>query len=903
MHLCPIKILTKEVKMKHIFTITKRFLLTSILVFAFIADGQVHSQMIYPSEVDKKLLEKVKNSDRSEFRYIPKRPGHYSAEEWRAVIDETWGEGLPTETKLNIFDGFWNTIDKSYPSFFHINVNWDSLRDVYRPEVESGVSRGRFFAIMCQLEFALHDVHTWVCDLPVAMDTLKPGVPLLVVDGYKSIDDKINGYSEYSHFGAGLSPLPDSSLLVYDVVANHPLGLERGDIVVGYDGIPWKVIYKELLKAELPFAAYAGTGVGTSDFSVTHHLLTAAGENWHLFDTIDIVKYNSGETLHLPTALLQDQQMEFLASAQLPIPGVPFPDFENGHGISWGLINGTQIGYIYAWNWRYTDQAPGSKSAGDDFREAIISLMNDYNTTGLIIDSRRCAGGQNGEWAWSLEVIFNQDQDRFRDDRRNNPNDHFSMEVFQEIEFYNTDEIIADKELYDRPIAVLTGPASGSAGDYMPLMMRYHPMAKIFGLPTNAAFGWSISTQEISIILPVFPNYYIDISQYSEDWHFQLTIANACLWENPGEYLTHLNIPVDDEVWLTQEDVAKEEDTVVKRAMEWINNLAYAHDVSINKICTESSTDTVLVSAIVENPNHDELSVKAILFNHENTFADSFYFHNDGINGDISSDDSIWVANCTTRNMEDIYDVWVKTEDLTANTIRTLPKVATFTTLGPITFSDYVRSSLDTITFPSQVLRLACRFGLENMGSTGTAKDVTAKLICIDSCASFFQFQEDVYVSNLSYGDIEPEETVLSQGDKYIYFFESKCTDSAQYALEIYSNSIYFWSDTFTVYVDTISTSSKELEINIPKVFALSQNYPNPFNPKTVISWQLPVGSEVDLSIFNILGQKVATLVSRKQKAGFYEVEWDAGGFASGVYYYRLQAGEYVATKKLVLLK
>jgi hypothetical protein len=65
----------------------------------------------------------------------------------------------------------------------------------------------------------------------------------------------------------------------------------------------------------------------------------------------------------------------------------------------------------------------------------------------------------------------------------------------------------------------------------------------------------------------------------------------------------------------------------------------------------------------------------------------------------------------------------------------------------------------------------------------------------------------------------------------------------------------------------------------------------------------LAVGSDVDLSIYNVLGQKVATLVSGKQKAGLHTVEWDAGGLASGVYYYRLVAGEYVDCKKLVLMK
>jgi len=91
---------------------------------------------------------------------------------------------------------------------------------------------------------------------------------------------------------------------------------------------------------------------------------------------------------------------------------------------------------------------------------------------------------------------------------------------------------------------------------------------------------------------------------------------------------------------------------------------------------------------------------------------------------------------------------------------------------------------------------------------------------------------------------------------------------------------------------------------NIPIAFSLYQNYPNPFNPKTVISYQLPVISEVELSIFNILGQKTVVLVSEKQPAGTYKVEWDAGGFASGIYLYRIETDKgFVKTRKLVLLK
>ena len=90
----------------------------------------------------------------------------------------------------------------------------------------------------------------------------------------------------------------------------------------------------------------------------------------------------------------------------------------------------------------------------------------------------------------------------------------------------------------------------------------------------------------------------------------------------------------------------------------------------------------------------------------------------------------------------------------------------------------------------------------------------------------------------------------------------------------------------------------------LAKDFKLDQNFPNPFNPKTKISYQLPTSTSVQLSIYNLLGQKVATLVNKKQSAGNYSVQWDASGFASGVYLYRLETNNgYKQTRKLVLLK
>ena len=96
--------------------------------------------------------------------------------------------------------------------------------------------------------------------------------------------------------------------------------------------------------------------------------------------------------------------------------------------------------------------------------------------------------------------------------------------------------------------------------------------------------------------------------------------------------------------------------------------------------------------------------------------------------------------------------------------------------------------------------------------------------------------------------------------------------------------------------------SLNDLE-NSPKVYQLNQNYPNPFNPITAISYQLSAISDVELNVYNLLGQNMVTLVSKRQNAGFYQVEWDASGFASGVYYYKLNAGEFLQVKKMILLQ
>ena len=133
------------------------------------------------------------------------------------------------------------------------------------------------------------------------------------------------------------------------------------------------------------------------------------------------------------------------------------------------------------------------------------------------------------------------------------------------------------------------------------------------------------------------------------------------------------------------------------------------------------------------------------------------------------------------------------------------------------------------------------------------------------------------------------------------YSFVDKLIDAGKY---FYRLKQIDFSGTFE-YSDVV-----EVEVRILDKFTLEQNYPNPFNPTTKISWQSPVSSLPDgkagwqvLKVFDVLGNEVATLVDEEMEAGYHSIDFDASDLPSGVYFYRIQAGNFVDTKKLILLR
>jgi plastocyanin len=131
-----------------------------------------------------------------------------------------------------------------------------------------------------------------------------------------------------------------------------------------------------------------------------------------------------------------------------------------------------------------------------------------------------------------------------------------------------------------------------------------------------------------------------------------------------------------------------------------------------------------------------------------------------------------------------------------------------------------------------------------------------------------------------------------------VFTYEVKVAGTYNYKCDVHSGSGMVGQ--FTAVATEVDEKISTVQ---PGSYDLSQNYPNPFNPKTTIRFSVPGSQNVVLTVYNVLGNKVATLTDGSQTAGAHEVEFDASTLPSGIYYYKMQAGDFVAVKKLTLIK
>lgn len=765
-------------------------------------------------------------------------------EEWQWIIDSTWGPGESLSGKLATYDLYQDFV-RSYNSTFLWNpINWDSLASSLRLLINDSTSRGGFARILNDLVEGMKDGHAKAYDNTVINTPLNPGTPIL-----------IDGSGFINHFGAGLTPLADSSLLVYKVVPNHPLGLEPGDIILGYEGVPWHQIVHELLDGNVPYTIWRAPAPS----AYRRYLLESAGESWHLFDTIDVVKYSTGLTEHLPL----DPMVNLVApnyiinNEQMPIPGVPMPlGFFGTHGaVTYGIIEGTNIGYIYVYHHQYAN-------VSSEFDAAVLALMQ---TDGLIIDIRVNWGG-----GWGLNTGIS---------RLINYPTH-TLDMMKRCSAGNLFEICPSNEwfigdipgdigtFYDRPIAVLLGSGCVSYGDISSWQLTYVPNAKMFGRAPVAAFSGMVLYNQ-----PYSPGYSLQCPDITFVDHY---FSSEPRW---GQ-----EFPDFEEVWLTPDGVANGEDDVVNRALEWMNNLVYPHDIATDKVYYTPGEDSIRISTTIENPNSNQISATAYLKTTAGVLIDSI----DLSPITLKRVGEEWFGNISTPQIEEFYEISVTAFDLTNSEQFSMPNAARITTVGPVVIDSITVTYVNT--FPK---RYEVRPFVKNNGQSFTIENLLITMTTDDSAITDIN-------GTLSIASLAPGETVMPAGRFTVRVDTNYFSGVFNFDFDIFSSndSWLYWQDSITYIVTGV-----EDETTLPTEFALEQNYPNPFNPSTTFRYSIPTQSKVVIKVYDILGNEIATLMDEEKSVGTYELKWDAASMPSGVYFYQLKAGTFVETKKMILLK
>jgi predicted GH43/DUF377 family glycosyl hydrolase/predicted esterase len=308
------------------------------------------------------------------------------------------------------------------------------------------------------------------------------------------------------------------------------------------------------------------------------------------------------------------------------------------------------------------------------------------------------------------------------------------------------------------------------------------------------------------------------------------------------------------------------------------SNIAHSDSFIISDTFLKPGTDTLEIMAWVVNPFGHSLELNAHILS-EDSLID-YYLQLD------SGENNTWRGQWPIPGEERTYEVYIQTTDLDSGTVHNTIRAKTqfFTSIGPIIVERYDVPLVSTNAFVLELYMM-------NTGSQVTAKDIRVHIVSTDTNIT------DIYENDQVYGDISAGE--IKSSSLYAIYTRND-PDNVYLDVQIYSGGIFYWKD--SIVVDLLAVEEKEND-KIPLIFELEQNYPNPFNPKTMINYQLPMTNNVELSVYNLLGQRVAILVNKRQKAGYHQIEWDASGFASGIYYYSIEAGEFQDVKKMILLK
>jgi hypothetical protein len=369
-----------------------------------------------------------------------------------------------------------------------------------------------------------------------------------------------------------------------------------------------------------------------------------------------------------------------------------------------------------------------------------------------------------------------------------------------------------------------------------------------------------------------------EVNGSADDWMYGEQVAKPKIFAMTPEVGND-----NDGFWPPPERIfpLAEENVYLNKVIAWgpgvIDNPSFIFEAEVSPNYCKPQEDSIHIFATESNLGNYNSTMAAYLYDVEDNLIEEFELN--------EIDTNTYFGTRLAPLEENFYHFLLKSTSTELPSIFYYQKDLKFTTAGPLVVSSvmYIKGTTNYYNI---------RPFVKNNGTSLTIMNAQIRLYCNDPWVT------SVSVTDISLNPIAPGATVGGNTWAAIYYDTASFPGYFNFRAEISDDEFVYWTDSIQVIVTGVEVD--ELQ---PLTYELKQNYPNPFNPSTVISYQLRVGGNVSLKIYDILGNEIATLVDEFKSAGRHEVEFKASSFTSGVYYYQLKAGEYLNTKKMILLK
>jgi pimeloyl-ACP methyl ester carboxylesterase len=328
---------------------------------------------------------------------------------------------------------------------------------------------------------------------------------------------------------------------------------------------------------------------------------------------------------------------------------------------------------------------------------------------------------------------------------------------------------------------------------------------------------------------------------------------------------------------------------------------AFGKWVEVQRLYVSLEGDSLIVTGAIANPESHPVTVYALVEGIATAHSDSVALYDDGRHSDGEAGDNVYgTALMASRLVEDTYNVTLITYDDSLGIRHRLGRRAIFTTTGPVL--PPTSGAVTGVRYDKSNRWQYYKLVLKNAGGRVSIGNLRAGVSCNDPRIQLMN-SSTAFSDSIPAGVADSSDTELCFEYADGYGPDSMRAKPVDFTVVVWSGVYPFWTSTFTFSGLVTGSVGPDAENDLPMAFGLHQNYPNPFNPSTNIKFELPKPSDVRLSVFDMLGREVSVLVNERRERGVHEVKFDGSNLASGVYFYRLKAGDLVQCRKLLLLR